>query len=85
MDKRTQAARFVPPYRTAEMQKANNEKLFKLGLMAEVIVKTTEVQAEELAKQNDLAQKEVETFADSIEAQLAVQQANVDQKRALYA
>jgi HlyD family secretion protein len=47
-------------------------------------VQTAEVQAEELAKQNDLAQKEVETFASSINAQLAVQQATVDQKRALY-
>jgi multidrug efflux pump subunit AcrA (membrane-fusion protein) len=67
------------------MQKQAFEELGKLGLKAAIDVKTTEVQAEELAKQNDLAQKEVETFANSIEAQLAVQEANVDQKRALYA
>ena len=85
MDKRTQAASVSSQYRTAEMQKQAFEQLGKLGLKAEIDVKTTEVQAEELAKQNDLAQKEVETFANSIEAQLAVQQANVDQKRALYA
>lgn len=41
-------------------------------------------QAEELAKQNDLAQQEVETFANSIPSQVAVQQAMIDQKRALY-
>lgn len=85
MDKRTQAASVSSQYRTAEMQKQALEQLGKLGLKAEIDVKTAEVQAEELAKQNDLAQKEVETFANSIEAQLAVQQANVDQKRALYA
>ncbi len=84
MDKRTQAASVSSQYRTAEMQKQAFEQLGKLGLKAEIDVKTTEVQAEELAKQNDLAQNEVETFANSIEAQLAVQQANVDQKRALY-
>jgi HlyD family secretion protein len=85
MDKRTQAASVSSQYRTAEMQKQAFEELGKLGLKAEIDVKTAVVQAEELAKQNDLAQKEVETFANSIEAQLAVQEANVDQKRALYA
>jgi len=85
MDKRTQAASVSSQYRTAEMQKEAFEQLGKLGLKAAIDVKTADVQAEELAKQNDLAQKEVQTFANSIEAQLAVQQSNVDQKRALYA
>ena len=85
MDKRTQAASVSSQYRTAEMQKEAFEQLGKLGLKAAIDVKTAEVQSEELAKQNDLAQKEVQIFANSIEAQLAVQQANVDQKRALYA
>jgi HlyD family secretion protein len=84
MDKRTQAAAISSQYRTAEMEKDSNERLGKLGLKAELDVRTSEVQAEELAKQNDLAQQEVETFANSITAQLAVQQANIDQKRALY-
>jgi len=84
MDKRTQAASISSQYRVAEMTKESYTRLGKLGLKADIEVKTTEVQAEELAKQNDLAQQEVETFAKSISAQLAVQQANVDQKRALY-
>jgi HlyD family secretion protein len=84
MDKRTQAASISSQYRTAEMQKEAKEQLLKNELAAALDVKTAEVQAEELEKQNDLAKKEVETFANSIEAQLAVQQATVDQKRALY-
>jgi HlyD family secretion protein len=84
MDKRTQAASISSQYRTAEMQKEAKEQLLKDGLAATLDVKTAEVQAEELEKQNELAQKEVETFANSINAQLAVQQATVDQKRALY-
>jgi HlyD family secretion protein len=84
MDKRTQAAAVSSQYRTAEMQKDSYERLGKLGLKADLDVRTSEVQAEELAKQNDLAQQEVETFANSINAQLAVQQANIDQKHALY-
>lgn len=85
MDKRTQAASVSSQYRTAEMQKEAYERLGKVGLKAELDVKTAEVQAEELTKQNDLAQQEVETFANSITPQLAVQEANIDQKRALYA
>jgi HlyD family secretion protein len=84
MDKRTQAAAISSQYRTAEMQKEAFERLGKLGLKAELDVKTAEVQSEELAKQNDLAQQEVDTFANSITPQLAVQQANIDEKRALY-
>jgi len=84
MDKRTQAASVSSQYRTAQMTKDADERLGKLGLKAELDVRTAEVQAEELAKENDLAQQEVRTFANSIDAQLAVQQANVDEKRALY-
>jgi multidrug efflux pump subunit AcrA (membrane-fusion protein) len=84
MDKRTAAAQISSQYRTAEMQKETKDQLLQNGLAATLDVKTAEVQAEELAKQNDLAQKEVETFSDSINAQLAVAQATVDQKTALY-
>jgi len=84
MERRTAAAAISSQYRTAEMQKDAKEQLMNNGLAAALDVKTAEVQAEELEKQNDLAEKEVEIFANSSEAQLAVQRANVDQKRALY-
>ncbi len=84
MDKRTQAASISSQYRTAEMQRQTKEQLGANGLAPELDVKTAQVQAEELQKENDLAQKEVSTFEGSIEAQLAVQQAKVDQMRALY-
>ncbi len=84
MDKRTSAASISSQFRTAQMTKDYYEQLGKLGLKSELDVKTEEVQAEELEKENKLAQEEVETFQNSIPAQLAVQQANVDQKQALY-
>jgi HlyD family secretion protein len=61
-----------------------SEQLYKQGLTSEIIWKTSRVKAEELAKQNEIAEKQVDTFAQSIEAQLAVQQAKVDGQRALY-
>jgi len=84
MDKRTLAASVSSQYRTAEMVKQTKEELGANGLAPMLDVKTAQVQAEELAKENDLAQKEVETFNNSIASQLAVQEATVDQKRAMY-
>ncbi len=84
MDKRTSAASISSQYRTAEMVKQTKEELGANGLAPQLDVKTAQVQAEELAKENDLAQKEVETFNNSIASQLAVQEATVDQKRAMY-
>jgi HlyD family secretion protein len=84
MDKRTSAANISSQYRTAELTKETNEQLGNLGLLKGLEVKKSEVQAEELAKENQLAQEEVKTFEKSIPAQLAVSQANVDQKRAMY-
>jgi HlyD family secretion protein len=84
MDKRTQAASISSSYRTAEMTKETKEELGKNGLAPMLDVKTAEVQAEELAKENDLAVKGVETFEGSINSQLAAQQSKVDQTRALW-
>jgi HlyD family secretion protein len=84
MDKRTLAASVSSQYRTAEMVKQTKEQLGANGLAPELDVKTAQVQAEELAKENDLAQKEVDTFQNSIAAQLAVQEATVNEKRAMY-
>jgi len=84
MDQRAKAAVIRSAYHTSLLSKETNEKLQSLGLVSDLIVKTSQVQAEELGKQNELAEKQVETFANSIEAQVAVQQSKVDQTRALY-
>ena len=84
MDKRTQAANISSQYRTAEMVRQTKEQLGANGLAPELDVKTAQVQAEELKKENDLAVMEVSTFEGSIEPQLAAQQSKVDQQRALY-
>ncbi len=84
MDKRAQAAAIRSQYHTAELQKTNNEKLKTLGLVSDLVYQTSEVQADELEKQNEIAQKQVETFDNSIAAQLAVQESKVSQMQALY-
>jgi len=84
MDKRTTAAGIRSQYQTADLQRQTQEQLYKNGLTPELQMKTAEVQAEELKKQDELAQKEVETFQGSIQSQLAVQEAAIQQKKALY-
>jgi HlyD family secretion protein len=84
MDKRTTAAGISSQYRTAQLEKEKQEKLFADGIAAEIDVKKAQVQEEELAKENDLAQKEVQIFENSIQSQLAVQDAAIAQKKALY-
>jgi multidrug efflux pump subunit AcrA (membrane-fusion protein) len=84
MDKRTQAASISSAYHTAVLDKDTNQQLAANGLVSDLIYKKSQVVAEELAKQDELAQKEVETFSNSIASQIAVQQATVDEKRAMY-
>ena len=84
MDKRTTAAGISSQYRTAQLEREKQEKLFADGIAPDIDVKKARVAEEELAKENDLAQKEVETFQNSIESQLAVQEAAIAQKKALY-
>jgi len=83
MDQKAKAAGVRSDYHQAQIQTDTNGELFKLGLISDVIMRTSKVKAEELAKQNDIAEKQVDTFAGSIDAQLAVQQAKVDELRAL--
>jgi multidrug efflux pump subunit AcrA (membrane-fusion protein) len=84
MEQRSKAAGVRSEFHQAQLQHDANEQLYKQGLTSEIIWKTTQVKAEELAKQNEIAENQVVTFAQSIEAQLAVQQAKVDGQRALF-
>jgi HlyD family secretion protein len=83
MDQKAKAAAVRSDFHQAQIYADTNAELFKLGLISDVILKTSQVKAEELAKQNDIAQKQVDTFASSIDAQLAVQQSKVDGLKAM--
>jgi HlyD family secretion protein len=84
MEQWSKAAGVRSEFHQAQLQQEAYDPLYKEGIIGELIWKTSQVKAEELAKQNEIAEKQVETFAQSIEAQLAVQQAKVNGQRALY-
>jgi HlyD family secretion protein len=83
MERRSKAAGVRSEFHQAQLQHEADDQLYKAGITAEIVWKTSQVKAEELGKQSEIAEKQVETFAQSIGAQLAVQQAKIDGQRAL--
>ncbi len=80
---RSQAASVQAEYRSAQMQAEANEQLVKDRLISELIYQQSKVRAAELATRYELEHKRLEITAESTKAQLAVQQARVEQLRAL--
>jgi HlyD family secretion protein len=80
---RANAATVQSDYNQAKLQVQTNEELFKFGLTSELILKLSQVRAQELGGRNLIEQERVATFKNAAEAQIAVQQARVEQLRAL--
>jgi HlyD family secretion protein len=79
---RSTAANVRSNYRTQEMQAEADETGYQQGVVAKVIADKSQVAAAELKEEDDLAQKQVDSFAASVDAQLAVQQNTVNQDQA---
>jgi HlyD family secretion protein len=83
MDQQATAATVRSDFHQAQLQEETNEGLFKEGLVAELTLKLSKVKAEELATRNAIEEKRVASVADAARAQVAVQQARVEQLRSL--
>jgi HlyD family secretion protein len=83
LDQRATAATVQADYSQAKLQADTDEKLFKDGLLPELNHKLSKVRAEELSTRHEIEQKRQAIIDESIQAQLAVQQAQVEQLRAL--
>jgi HlyD family secretion protein len=84
MDLKAKAATSQADASSAKLDADRKEQLFKLGLAPDIDYKISQVKAEQTSKQDEISQNEVTTFANSVEAQLAVQQSKVEQQRALW-
>lgn len=85
MDQEAAAATVRSDYHQAQLQAETNEGLFKEGLVAELTLKLSKVRAEELATRNAIEERRLAVVADSAKAQVAVQEAHVEQLKALAA
>jgi HlyD family secretion protein len=84
LDQKATAATVQSDYRQAELTADKDAQLVKLGLGADLNRKLSEAKADELKTRNKIEDERVSVLSDSISAQLAAQQAKVEQLRALY-
>jgi HlyD family secretion protein len=83
LDQQAAAATVESDLHQAQLQEETNEGLYKEGIVANLTLKLSKVRAEELATRNDIEKKRLAVHSESAEAQLAAQQARVEQLRAL--
>jgi multidrug efflux pump subunit AcrA (membrane-fusion protein) len=71
-------------YETAKRQASTDEALFKLGVISGMQAQASKSNADGLTTQNQMQQNVVSINEKALETQLSVQQAKVDQARAMY-
>ena len=77
-------AQLQSDYALAKIEAEKQETLAKLGLQADITAKVARAKADELANRYSIEQKRLDISDESIRAQLAAQQVQVDKLRALY-
>jgi HlyD family secretion protein len=80
---RATSANIEADYNKAKMQAQMNEALAKDQLVSDLVLKQSQVDAQSLGVRNEISKDQLASKADSMRAQLAVQQSLVDQARAL--
>ena len=84
LNQQSQQAIVESQYNQAQLDLDANRQLAQTGLIAEVLLKKSELLARELGVRNEMEKKKIEANTESAEAQLSAQQARVDQFRAVY-
>ena len=84
LNQRAAAATVQSDFHQAKLQAEVDEQLGKEGLTSELNVRRSRLRADELATRNEIEIKRLEIHAESVRARIAAQQAQVDQRRALY-
>jgi HlyD family secretion protein len=83
LNQRAAAATVESDYQQAKLANETNEQLYKNGLASELVLKQSQVRARELALRNQIEQERVASYKKSALARIAVQEARVEQLRAL--
>lgn len=83
LDQEAAAARIQADYHQARLRADADAQLAKEGIIADITLQLSTVAANELANRHRLEQQRLSINDDSVKAQLAVQEAQVEQRRAL--
>jgi len=84
-NQRAAAATVYSDFEQAKLDKEKKELLFKDGLISEMDLKVARFKAQELEARNQIELERVETYKKGAMAQVAVQEAKVDQLKAIEA
>jgi HlyD family secretion protein len=84
LDQRSTSATVTSEFRQAKTQAEVDEKLVAAGLLSKLKLQLSEAKAEQLAVRQEFEQKRVSIHSESARAQLAAQQAKINQLKALY-
>jgi len=82
LDEQATAAKLASDYHQAKLRANADTELARQGLLPHLNQQISETTAAELAERNDLERKRLAILSDSIAAQIAMQQAALDQRRA---
>ena len=77
------AATVEADYQNTKREAAANRELAKIGVISDAALQTSLAKEREMATRYQIEQERIEENTQAIATQLAVQQANIDQKRAL--
>jgi multidrug efflux pump subunit AcrA (membrane-fusion protein) len=77
------AATVTADYDDAKRVAESNQELVKIGVLSDQVLKTSQGKAQEMATRNQIEQDRITMNSKAISTQLAVQQAKIDQMRAL--
>ena len=84
LDQRSASATVASDYRQAKLQAEVDEKLFAAGLLSSLKLQLSQAKAEQLSARQGIEQERLSIHSESARAQLAAQQAKIDQLKALY-
>jgi HlyD family secretion protein len=83
LDQRSVLATVEADYNQAVLQAQLNDQLSKDGLISDLDLKISQGRAQALTTRHEIEQQRLKINNESVEAQLAAQQAHVDQQRAI--
>jgi HlyD family secretion protein len=83
LQQRSQAASIEADYQKAAIQLEVNEELHSKGVLSDVLVRQSRVDAEQLGLRRALAQQQVAGLTELTTSKIAAQQSEVDQARAV--
>ena len=83
MNQKASAATVTADYNQAQLQSQTDKSLYDLGVISGLAYKASKGKADELTTRNGLAEQSLGASQKSIDAQLAEQQAKVEQMRTL--